>query len=115
MRWQSRLAIGALIVLPTVGVSGAAVAGDTTASSRRTREPRDQSVAAHRSAPSAVVSAPPDARRAAPAPRPVVGDLPTNAPLTLAAWVLVGLIAVLTSSVWFRLAPRGRAPPLRFL
>jgi hypothetical protein len=115
MRWQSRLAIGALIVLPSVRVAGAAVAGDVTASTPRAHEARNQSVAAHRSAQSAVVSAPPYARRTAPALRPVVGDIRTNAPLTLAAWVLVGIIAARILSVWFRLAPRGRAPPLRFL
>jgi hypothetical protein len=113
MRWHSRLALGAAVLLPALGfVAPAAESPDATPLDRGAV---GRSVSAHRSTESAVVAAEPGVGRPSHSLRPVLGDLPTTAETSLAAWVLVGFLAALTRSARPRLVARGRAPPLRFL
>jgi hypothetical protein len=112
MRWRSRLALGAAVLFPTMGL--AAPAADALRSSRNPGAV-ERSSSVHRSTESPLIAPEPAGGRPSHHLRPVLADISTAAPIASAAWVLVGFLAALTVSVRPRIAARGRAPPLRFL
>jgi hypothetical protein len=115
MRRQSRLALGALVLVSTLGFSGAASVASASTATARNLAPVEQSVSQHRSPESAVVAVDTRRRQATDTLRPAYGALPTHGTLVPGAWALLGIIVALAFAVRPGSVARGRSPPLRFL
>jgi hypothetical protein len=115
MRWRSRFAIGALVLLPVAGASGAAFADATNRPLPQRLDAVARTLSAQHSSDAAVISDESRSRGSGNALRPVLANLRTEPAVALGAWATVVALALLVVSTGTRLAPRGRAPPLRFL
>jgi hypothetical protein len=113
MRWHSRFAIGALLLVPTVGASAAVAAA--AAPAPRALTPVERSVSAPHSSESAVIANEPASVHSSATLRSAFGTLPAPATTPLTVWALIAIIGALMLPLPRLHAVRLRAPPMRFL